>query len=192
MLVDRFVRLTGLSCIVGALILVPADIHQAISALEPGDPGFALGNAFGITGHLMLLVGVLGLARSRAAGAGLLAGTGLCTAGLGWVLLVAGEIAFGAGSPLGEPLLTAAGPVTGIGMVLAGTAVLRARQWRSWTRFTPLACGLYIFVVLLPGFAIFGLPNYWVVAGWSLCWLALGVALRAETVDRTPVPQPIA
>lgn len=190
--VNRFIGLTGLTCIVGALILVPADILQAISPVEPGDPGFALRNVVGIVGHLMLMAAVLGLARSGATGTGRLARAGLWAAGLGWLVLVAGEVAFGAGSPLGEPLLAGAGPVIGLGMVLAGIGVLHAGLWRSWTRFAPLACGLYVFLVLLPGFAIFGAPNYWVIAGWPLCWLALGVALRAETVDRTPVAQPTA
>jgi hypothetical protein len=143
----------------------------------------------------MLLAGVLGLARSRAT-AGRVARLGLGVAAAGWIMLVAGEAAYGMGSPVGEPLLGGAGTVAGVGMVLVGVAMLRGGRWRGPARFTPLACGLYIFVVLLPAFALFGMPNYWAIAGWPLCWLFLGIALLQEpaivTADRQDSAQLVA
>jgi hypothetical protein len=41
------VRPTGLSCVVGALILVPADIVQAVDFAGPGHPDFPLRNTLG-------------------------------------------------------------------------------------------------------------------------------------------------
>jgi hypothetical protein len=66
-----------------------------------------------------------------------------------------------------------------VGLILAGVAVIRARQWEGWRRFTPLACGLFIVAVLLS----FGLPGYasnYPIGLWGVCWLLFGLALRTE------------
>jgi hypothetical protein len=88
------------------------------------------------------------------------------------------------------------GDTKGAGMVLVGMAMLRGGRWRGPGRFTPLVCGLYIFVVLLPAFALFGMPNYWAIAGWPLCWLFLGIALlrvpASVTADRQNPAQLVA
>jgi hypothetical protein len=55
--------------------------------------------------------------------------------------------------------------------------VLRARVWSGWHRLTPLACGVYILVVLLPSFALPGLAMHYAIGLWGVCWLLLGLAL---------------
>jgi hypothetical protein len=55
--------------------------------------------------------------------------------------------------------------------------------WRGWRRFTVLACGLFIVVVL----ASFALPGYaanYAIGLWGVCWIALGIALRST--ERAP------
>jgi hypothetical protein len=41
----------------------------------------------------------------------------------------------------------------GAGLTLAGVAVARAGRWTGWRRWTPLACGAGVFVVVMPGVA---------------------------------------
>jgi hypothetical protein len=66
-------------------------------------------------------------------------------------------------------------------MVLAGIGVLRTARWHGWWRVTPLLCGLYPFLVELPGFIFYGdtYALYYFIAGTWCCWLALCVALWA-------------
>jgi len=81
------------------------------------------------------------------------------------------------------------------GWLIAGIAVLRVRRWLGWRRYSPLCVGLFPFLSLLflhPSLfpALVGLSNLGgvllahVIGGlFALCWLALGVALRAETAS---------
>lgn len=39
----------------------------------------------------------------------------------------------------------------GVGLCLAGIAVVRARVWTGWHRFITLACGVAVFVMVIPG-----------------------------------------
>ncbi|HUF40269.1 MAG TPA: hypothetical protein VMN57_17230 [Anaerolineales bacterium] len=87
-------------------------------------------------------------------------------------------------------VLLAAGAVF---MLAAGIAVLRAGVWRGWRRFSPLAVGLVpllsvllLHPALLPALldiSILGRNQlgHWVGAAFALAWLALGLAMRAES-----------
>jgi hypothetical protein len=70
--------------------------------------------------------------------------------------------------------------IAALGFVLAGIAVLRAGHWRGWGRFTPLLCGVFVFVALLPVQFVQPSAFLWPVAGWSACLLLLGLALRGQ------------
>jgi hypothetical protein len=70
----------------------------------------------------------------------------------------------------------------GIGMVLAGVAVLRAGRWSGWRRFVPLALGAYMFVVFLPVVIATGSDAgfFAAVTGLDLLSAALGLAVVRE------------
>jgi hypothetical protein len=69
---------------------------------------------------------------------------------------------------------------TGLGMLLAGIAIVRTRRWDGWHRFIPLLAGLYPFVAMFPILAITGEPPLPMITLWCLLWLLLGLAMHAE------------
>ncbi len=68
-----------------------------------------------------------------------------------------------------------------IGFILAGRATLQAGLWQGWRRFTPLAPGVWLAVMMfLPETLLHGL-----VGIYGLCLLAMAVALYTQ-----PAPGP--
>lgn len=186
----RFVRSAGLWLIVGALIQLISASVQALFPVPPGSAQFALRNVIVAISHVPLLIGMVGLARSGAAGTGWLAKLGLGITLIGSVLLIPFELILLLNVALGEMLLGFYAPLTGLGLALVGIAVLRAKHWHGWQRFTPLLCGLYPFLILIPAFAASGGPNFWAIAGWQVPFVLLGLALHAEagvSQNRQPV-----
>jgi hypothetical protein len=78
----------------------------------------------------------------------------------------------------------------GVGLTLAGLAVVRAGEWTGWRRFVPLICGVAVFIIVIPG--VFGpfLAGRLVLAVWMLMFAALGWALytqaRISEIERAP------
>lgn len=170
--------LAGWSTIVGGVTTIVLGIPLAsFQAHEPTLWWVPLLNA---VGHLFLLAGVIGLARAGAAGRGGLATGGLGLTLLGFATLTVAEIAWLAGSGAADVLYPVATLALLLGLVLTGVATLRAGRWGGWHRFTPLACGLYLPLVLLPSFALPGLAMHYGLGAWGVCWLLLGVAQLAE------------
>lgn len=118
-----------------------------------------------------------------AAHVGAVAGTGLGRVGL--VVALLGTAVFAAAHVVAAlvagandtPLFPLGQIVAAVGMLILGVAVLRRGQWAGVGRLTPLVCGLYPFVILMPAFAIFGEPNFPAIAGFGIPWLLLGVAI---------------
>lgn len=175
----RSTRTAALVCVVGTAYGAVYAAAAAITAWEP-----SLSYAFRVPMHLAALAGVIGLVLSGAAGTGWLGRVGLGAATLGQVLLSAAELTYPGRPEVGEQLFMIAPPLSAIGMVLAGVAVLRTGRWTGWLRFTPLIVGLYVFVIQTPVFVIAGPPPaaaaVWTIAGWELCWVLLGVALWTD------------
>lgn len=171
-------RAAALVCIIGTAAGVVYADAGASTGWEP-----SLGFAQQALLHVAELAGVIGLALSGAAGAGWLGQIGLGAAVLGQVLLIVAELTFPGSPDLADQIFNVAPPLSAIGMVLAGIAVLRVGRWAGWHRFTPLLVGLYVFVVVTPVLVISGGPPaaaaLWALTGWELCWLLLGVALWA-------------
>jgi hypothetical protein len=138
--------------------------------------------------HLGMVAVLVGFVGSGATGTGRLGRAGAWLAVLGTFLLAVQELitgfqfgdvalktanegAMGAGYGVSTNLL-------GLGMVVAGIAVVRARVWTDWARWIPLAIGITHFVVLTP--AIFSggfVAGRLAIGSWMLLFGALGSAL---------------
>jgi hypothetical protein len=104
---------------------------------QPSGAAFAISEVFWIGIHLLLLIGVVGLALSGVA-PGWFGGIALGIALLGRVDFVLAEIH---SLSIGDDtsfLLPLGALITAVGMTLVGIAVLRANRWGGWQRFMPL------------------------------------------------------
>lgn len=163
----------------GAALQVVGGLIETVDRVKAGEPGFTLRTSVIAIAYLLLLVTVLALARSGVVGRGGVAKYGLVMAGTGWALSAAAQLMLQVDVDIANRVLFPIATIAiGIGMVAAGIGVVRAGRWRGWSRWAPLLCGLYPFVVVFPVFAAVGEPNFLVLSGWGACWLALSLALR--------------
>jgi hypothetical protein len=171
----------GVLCAIsGAGWLVNGVLSLVMS--QPDGAAFAISGVFWIIIQLLLLIGVVGLALSGAA-PGWFGGISLGIALLGRADFVAAEVRsliIGYDSDL----LPLGAMITAVGMTLVGIAVLRAKRWGGWQRFTPLLAGIYPFVVMFPFIFITDEPSQLAITGWGLLWLLLGYAIWSSG----PVP----
>lgn len=181
--------LTGFAVLYGITAAIVV-LSAGAGALDTWEPtwGYLLQGLI----NLGELAGVIALALSGGAGTGLLGRAGLGAAMFGQLLLTIAEVVYPTNPPIGEQLFNVAPALSGIGLVLTGTAVLRTRRWGGWHRFVPLAVGAWVFVVMTPTMIISGAPPapaaILAIAGWDLCWLILALCVLAENVyDRTLV-----
>jgi hypothetical protein len=80
------------------------------------------------------------------------------------------------------PIFSALMVLAAIGLIVAGVAILRARVWSGPRRLLPLVCGVWPLATIPAGAAIGDLPHFLAIAGWGLCWLALGRVLLGTGV----------
>ncbi|CCH52678.1 hypothetical protein BN8_01695 [Fibrisoma limi BUZ 3] len=64
-----------------------------------------------------------------------------------------------------------------ISMTIVGLAVRKTRVWTDWRQYTPFAVGWFPVGLMLPLAAIYGKPDYMLVAVWGLTWFLLGLAI---------------
>ena len=170
-------------------ITLLAVLYAAGSAVTGWEPG--LGWLLQAVIHAGELLAVLALALSGAAGPGRAARAGLAAAVFGQAVLVAAETIYPRMEDLGDTLFAVGPLLTGAGLVAAGVAVVRAGRWHGWQRFTPLAVGAYVFVVLIPVLIGSGGPPspaaLWSIAGWDLLWMLVAVSALSAAERTTPV-----
>ncbi len=77
-------------------------------------------------------------------------------------------------------------PAACLGCSLITHPGLRTGRWSGWHRFTPLAAGLFFVVVVMPSFALPGRDFEYAIAVWGVCFLLLGMAMRAEAAHLEP------
>lgn len=195
---QQFPRTAGLWCAFGAAIatvgaIITGSIPTTVpttSASYPFSPTvYSVTQILWATCQFLMFLGVLGLARSGAIGTSRLGTAGKWLALVGMAAMVPFIAAFAfiateqVDSPRAAALSSAVGlasNVAGVGLILVGIAVLRAGRWHGWQRFTPLLCGLYVFVALTPILAAFSGLFFWGIAGWSACFILLGLALVGQ------------
>ena len=174
----------GPALVLGAAAMqVPVGIATATFAPGLADratAAFVVSGAWLTLAHVLILVGVLGLYGTDAVRSGWLKRIGFAVAGIGLAALVLGESVLRVNFDLGNTFFGVASPATALGMVLVGIGVIVSRTWRGWHRYAALICGLYVPVVLIPSFIAAKGPSFIALAGWSCCFLALGLAMRSE------------
>jgi len=143
--------------------------------------------------HLLVIVGLLAFWRSGMAGQSRVAEVGLALAVVGTSLFLVAELAslpfrFEEVDDIGPRIVGAtfgfATLVSGVGLVLAGRATLRAGLWVDWRRFTPLVAGIWTLILAGVG-ATKALPTG--VGLYGICLLALAIALYTRPVATSSV-----
>ena len=180
------VRLSGVACAFGGALWVVALLAGVFAhdAIYGDAASYRAWEGLLIVTQALLLVGVLGLAGSGAAGDGWLGRLGLGIAILGRVAFVIGECRSLIQGRDDEVFVPLGALLTGLGMLLAGIGIVRVRRWGGWHRAIPLLTGVYPFVAMFPFFVLTDTPPAAAIALWGPLWLALGLALRDEASGR--------
>lgn len=181
------VRPLALITVVGAAVTV------AVSIFAMAVPGYGLRGEPKIWYSVLLAVlhvgqvtAAVALARSGLAGTGRLARGGLALWITGAVAYIAGELLYLVNVPTSEIAFQIGSLASGIGLVLAGIAVLRTGEWPGPGRFLPLVLGVYVFVVLVP-VLIATSAGLLALGGWYVLWLLFGLALLSTVRDMAGV-----
>jgi hypothetical protein len=145
--------------------------------------------------HALVLVGLVGFARSGAAGTRRAARYGLVAVFTGTALLLLGELASilvrhehtdATGAIAVAAVFSLGAVLSAAGFLLVGWETRRTERWHGWRRSTPLATGVWC-IALIGVSATKALPTG--VGIYGLCLLALFAALygapaRREVSDR--------
>jgi hypothetical protein len=186
---ERFIQVAGWLCVlaglVGCIMGIWANANPTLTLQT--SQAFVFAQITYVFMDSAFLVSVIALALSGLAGNRGLAKTGLSLALVGRAVSVIGEVMMLIQFDLGKVLLSIVTMVIGIGMLLVGIAVMREAVWQGWGKFTPLLCGLYVFLVLMPAFGVSGGPNFLALAGMGLIWAAYGLALANRNFGTTLV-----
>lgn len=169
---------------IAAVITALSTAYIVALLLGLPDPGAA---AYGRgVMHLGELAVVVAIALSGAAGVGWLGRIGLGLAGLGQLMMAVAEPV--GSTSLGDTLFTIAPNLTGLGLILAGVAVIRTGVWTGWQRGITLALGIYVFVPMTPMIIASGGPPAELaligLLGWEILWFLNATAvLTASTAE---------
>ncbi|MCB9430361.1 MAG: hypothetical protein H6668_00100 [Ardenticatenaceae bacterium] len=149
---------------------------------EEHTTAFSIAETIFIIVQTLLLIGFFGIWQSGGVGQGTFGKVAFGLGALGHLLFVLGEAH---SLILGElaPIFFPAAPVTAVGLVLTGIAVLQAKQWQGWTRWMPLLTGLYPFLFMFPFVVINGEPGSYAIGFWGLVRLVLGLAIYAQASE---------
>ena len=192
-------RRSGLICLVagivgGALAVVllawPTDVDDSLLRYPFSENGFLAAQVVFAVHHLGLVAGVVALALSGAVGPGKVARSGAWVLVAGTIMLTAAEVntmryADWTNDAANEGLMGATYGISctlmGIGAIMAGAGVLRAKVWSGWRAWTPMVIGVSQFVMLTPGmFGGFVVARL-VIGAWMLMFAALGWSLYVES-----------
>lgn len=182
------IRLAGWCGISGGLFyFVHAAIGELLFSSSPGSPGFSISAGVAAANFVLLLIGFSGIAWGNALG-GRFGKIVFGAAVLGYALMIVGALLMVAGvGPITDPvqavsLVYLLGRLIAVVFsVLTGVAVLLARHWKGWTRFAPLALGLWPLLGEAAYVVITGAtPNSIVNGMWGVFGALLGLATLAQ------------
>jgi hypothetical protein len=154
-----------------------------------GTGGFYATEAAWLPVHALVLFGLVGLLHAGVVGRSRWGRAGLQLAIGGRLVFLVAEVAAMIAGEDELPLFPVAAVSTGIGMLMAGVAAIRARRWEGWRRYTPIAMGAYPFLVMFPILAITGERPNLAVTLWGLTFVAIAAAaLPAPSARRSAIP----
>lgn len=186
----------GLLGALSAVVLLawPPQVSPDVVSYPFTATGFHLAQGWFFVQHLGLLLALVVLAGSGAAGSSRFARAGAWTAVAGMVALSLAELLAmryadwedeAANAGLMGTAYGISVTVIGLGMLAAGVGVLRARAWGGWRRWTPLAIGIATFAIVTPGmFGGFVIARL-AIGLWMLLFAAMGWSLHTEAKRTT-------
>lgn len=194
---ERAVKLSGLVCLAAGVLGACSGIMLAVWPTEGADDtwryplsseGFAAIQVWFAIQHLGLLAGIVAILRAGVVGAGRAGRVGVGVGAAGMALLTATELlaVTARDADLNEygylnALYGISSILTGVGLIVAGVAVRRARIWSGWRNWIVLIAGIWVFVPMFPAMVAGFVPARLGITGWMLTFAALGWALwRAE------------
>ncbi|GAA4798340.1 hypothetical protein GCM10023200_38510 [Actinomycetospora chlora] len=174
-----------------AVVLTAIAVLMALWAAVMGEEAPFLGPVLA-AGHLGELAAAVAVVACGAAGRGALTAVGLVVTALGELGLATAEITNMSAPDTAQPIYAVAPILSGIGMVVLGAAVLRARVWEGALRALPLLVGLWMLVVTIPVIVATGGPPALLpalaLAVWDLLWLGTALGVLATVRAATPRP----
>jgi hypothetical protein len=173
-----FSRMAGMLGIAGALFWCLAlPIEYQFNLFAPGGALYYFDQGLFLIGQCCYLICVLGLLRSGLAGDGWAARSAVGAFLLGQGLLVIGLVISLIVGTNDLVIMPIGGLLTSLGALFSGVLVLRAGRWRGWTRFAPLALGLYFLALVVRAIATGNEPTLPLELLWQLPWLLTGLGL---------------
>jgi len=176
----------GVAGAANAAIVEPAVAEDRFS-YPFGPTAFITWAVFFFLQHVALVGGLYGFVRSGATGTGRMGRWGGWGAVVGMGGAAVAELVSisGVDSARSSARADAIGVVygfasvlIGVGLVLAGIAVIRAQRWHRWARIVPVLLGIYVFVPLTPALLVSRDPvGRIAIAGWMVGFAVLGWAL---------------
>jgi hypothetical protein len=181
------------------LLLWPPEVGADRLSYPLSVNGFYVAQSWFFVHHLGLVLVLVGLVLSGALGAGRVGRVGGWAAVVGMVALTLTELLAmryadwdnaAANAGLMGTSYGISVSLVGVGMLVAGAAVLRARVWSGWARWVPLAIGVAAFAVVTPamfgGFVVARLG----IGFWMLLFAALGAGLLGQRRRTAVAPAP--
>lgn len=172
------------------IALTTLGICYTIAAMTGWTPAWGSLAQAGIhVGELAVVIALVGAGVTAGRRAGW---AGLGIAAVGQVLLVIAELVYPGSPDLGNALFAAGPLLSGVGMIVTGVVVFRARVWRGWQRPLPLVVGIWILVPATPILILTGGPPaplaLAAIVVWDVLWALTGAAvIRATAVAPAPV-----
>jgi len=163
----------GWSTVAGGLGIVAAGVVAAVDA-DVADSAW-----FGFAGAMALLAatGVLGL--RRVVSAVPIARRALTCVTVTMTLFALAHFYAVADVDKAIPFFSVFMLLSALGLIVAGTAILRTRRWDGGLRWLPLVTGLVPLTVPI-GLALGDVPHFLAIALWGLCWTGLGRLLLKQ------------
>ncbi len=196
--VPDFVRRAGAACLAAGVLGAASGVFLAVYPAQVADDrfsypltstGFVVIQVWFFVQHLGLLAGIVACSRTQALGPGRAGRWGVWAAAAGMGLLAvtellairAKEVTYpGPGTGLLDVLYGVSSLLAGVGLIVAGVAVLRARRWTGWRGWIVLVAGIWVFVPMMPALVGPFLLARLAITCWMVLFAGLGYALMRE------------
>lgn len=184
---NRRIYGAGAVLIGAGLLWAVAILIEYRFSLKPPNHGtlYAINQGMFFVAQLGYVTGITGLMWARAAGDGWFGKAALGLFAFGWIVLVVAQPLAWLTRNNNLPLFPLGGLAAMLGGLLAGLAVVVARRWTGWQRFSVLVYSLYyLLALLLPLLIANHGPTLVTEFLWGMAWLPIGIALVSHARRR--------